>query len=91
MEKENGNVAPLEVLLAQTDSTYAAGWLRKSNFEDANIQPLQLVITQEMATLVMDGGFGLYSQWFPGDQNNMADLLSRDTDLPPDTLTPCLL
>jgi hypothetical protein len=43
MEKENGNVEPLEVLLAQTDSTSAAGWLRKSNF-DADIQPLHLVI-----------------------------------------------
>jgi hypothetical protein len=62
---------PLEVLLAQTDSTSAAGWwLWKSNF-DAEIQPLHLVITGEMATLVMDGGFGLYSQWFPGGTRMM--------------------
>jgi hypothetical protein len=78
------------VLLAQTDSTSAAGWLRKSNF-DADIQPLQLVIAREMATLVMAGGFGLYSQWFPGDQNDVADSLSRDTDLPLNTLTQLIL
>jgi hypothetical protein len=90
LEREYGNVEPLEVLLAQTDSTSAAGWLRKSNF-DADIQPLHLVIAREMATLVMEGGFGLYSQWFPGDQNDVADSLSRDTDLHPDTLTQLLL
>ena len=55
---------------------------------DANIQPLYLVIARELATLVMDGGFGLYNQWFLGDVNNVADLLLHDTDLTPDTLTP---
>jgi len=78
--------ASLEVLLAQTDSTSAAGWMRKSNFADST-QPLQLVIARELAMLVMDRGCGLVSQWFPGEQNVLSDSLSRDTDLTDHDLT----
>ena len=86
MEFELGQAAPLEVLLAQTDSTSAAGWMRKSNFADST-QPLQLVIARELAMLVMDRGCGLVSQWFPGEQNVLSDSLSRDTDLTDHDLT----
>jgi hypothetical protein len=76
-----GQVAPLEVLLTQTDSTYAAGWMRKSNFADST-QPHQLVITRELAMFMMDRDCGLVSQqWFPGEQNVLSDSLLRDTDL----------
>jgi hypothetical protein len=86
MEYHLEQVAPLAVVLSQTDSTSAAGWLRKSNFDDDK-QPIQLEIARAMATLVMDGGFALFSQWFPGSENDVADSLSRDTDLPCDQLT----
>ena len=83
---EYGQVTPLEVFLAQTDSSSAAGWMRKSNFDDTT-QPLQLEIARELATLVMERDCGLVSQWFPGDENDLSDSLSRDTDLSERELT----
>jgi hypothetical protein len=48
MECHQGHVDPLEVVLSQTNSTSAAGWIRKSNF-DADTQPIQLEITGAVA------------------------------------------
>jgi hypothetical protein len=86
MELKHSNITPFEVILAQTDSTSAAGWLRKSNFDD-DAQPLQLDIARTLAAMVMEHDCALVSQWFPGDQNDLSDSLSRDTDLPAPVLT----
>jgi hypothetical protein len=90
MESHDGRVSPLEVVLCQMDSMSAAGWLRKSNFNE-EAQPIQLDIARAVAILAMDGGFALFSQWFPGEENDVSDSLSRDTDLPCDQLTHLLL
>jgi hypothetical protein len=69
IEHEYGRMAPLEVVLAQTDSTLAAEWIQKSNF-DSNTQPLHLDLAWTVTTpLAMDRNFVLYSQWFPGNEN----------------------
>ena len=75
--------------LSQGDSTSATGWLRKSNFDDA--EPLHLSLARAMANLIMDYNSCLYSQWFPGDANNLTDALSRDTHLDNDALLTLLL
>jgi hypothetical protein len=76
MEMEYGDVEPLEVILAQMDSTSAVGWVRKSNF-DADTQPLvQLEVAWVVVDLVIGGNFALFSQWFAGDENDVSDLLA---------------
>jgi hypothetical protein len=67
------------MFLSQTDSTSAAGWLRKSNFDDRD--PLHLDIARETADLIMAQDSCLYSQWFRGKLNEVTDSLSRDDHL----------
>ena len=72
-----GRLPPESCVLSQTDSTSAEGWLRKSNF-CAETQPAQLVVARKVATTITDADCCLYSQWFPGDENSVADSLSHD-------------
>jgi hypothetical protein len=65
--------------LHQTNSTSTTGWLQKSNFSDDD--PFQLILARSVAKLVMDHESCLYSQWFPGVENKITDLLSRDFHL----------
>jgi hypothetical protein len=79
MEIHVGKAPNGSCFLSQTDSTSAAGWLRKSNFDDRD--PLHLDIAQETAELIMSHDSCLYSQWFHGKLNEVADSLSRDHHL----------
>jgi hypothetical protein len=90
MEFHETDVAELEVILCQGDSTSAAGWNRKSNF-DEEIQSLQLEIAMALATMFMEHNTGLYSQWFRGDWNDVSDSCSRDHHLSEQELTELLL
>ena len=81
-----GDVPRGSCILAQGDSTSATGWLRKSNFPEHS-HPLQLEAARHLAHLVLDAGACLYSQWFPGKENGVADCLSRDTHLSDENLT----
>jgi hypothetical protein len=67
------------------DSTTAMGWLHKSKYnedsETAARHALRLKIARKLAELVIDNNLTLYSQWFPGKDNVIADCLSRDTRL----------
>jgi hypothetical protein len=76
---------PESCILSQTDSTSADGWLRKSNF-DALLCPTQLIVARQLATLILQADCCLYSQWFPGSDNVVSDLLSRRFDLSDDAL-----
>ena len=67
-----------DCILSQTDSTSAAGWLRKTNFADDNDQHVQLTTARHLATLLIKSNSCLYSQWFPGIENSVSDSLSRD-------------
>lgn len=84
MDIHHGNAPKESCFLAQADSTSAAGWLRKSNFCDDD--PFHLGIARAAASLVMGHGSCLYSQWFPGAENELADSLSRDFHLLDDEL-----
>ena len=68
-----------DVLLCQGDSSSATRWLVKSSFGDEC--PLQLAITRSMAGYLNDNSIPQYSQWFPGKENSVADVLSRDFHL----------
>ena len=67
-----------------TDSTTAKGWLRKSNFTELGESPTQASVrieaAQKFATLMMEFGIKLYSQWFRGTVNKVTDALSQDND-----------
>ena len=79
------NLPPLSCTLSMTDSTTTAGWLRKSNFKDDDEndqhQICKLQFSREHAYRLLINDIKEYSQWFPGDKNDVADSLSRDHHL----------
>jgi len=77
----NNKINPEDCILSQSDSTSATGWLRKSNFCDEENSQVQLVTARQLATLVLNSKTCLYSQWFLGGGNLIADSLSRDFHL----------
>jgi len=76
-----GAIEPESCLLSQTDSTTAMGWLRKTNFADKLDEAVQLATARKLADLVLNSESCLYSQWFSGSENSIADSLSRDFHL----------
>jgi hypothetical protein len=76
-----GITQPEDCILSQTDSSSAAGWLRKSNFADSHDEEIQLHTARKLATLLIDSNSCIYSQWFSGELNNVSDSLSRDFHL----------
>jgi hypothetical protein len=89
MDIEVGKAPPGSCFLSQTDSTSTAGWLRKSNFDDA--EPLHLELARATATMIMSHESCLYSQWFAGKENDVADSLSHDHHLSDAALLALLL
>lgn len=79
MEILVGNAPQDSCLLSQMDSTSAAGWLNKSSFD--NCDPLHLEVVRATASLILDHHSCLYSQWFKGKLNKVADSLSHDHHL----------
>ena len=86
-----GNLPLFSCILSMSDSTTSAGWLRKSNFMDTDDTSLHMRQKAETsrthAIRMMHNNIKEYSQWFPGDQNIIADSLSRDFTIPDDELT----
>jgi hypothetical protein len=68
--------------LLMTNSTTAKGWMQKSNFNKVGKDPLQATVhadaARHHAPLFTDTGIKIYSQWFAGKLNNVADALSWD-------------
>jgi hypothetical protein len=60
--------------LPQTDSTSAAHWISKSNFGE--VHPMHWQVAQATATLMMEHNSTVYSQWFKGNSNEVANALS---------------
>jgi hypothetical protein len=77
----SGNIEYELCILSQTDSSTAAGWLRKSNFTDSGDEIVQMTTARHLANLTIQHKCCLYSQWFPGDENVVSDALSRDFHL----------
>ena len=65
--------------LSMTDSTTTNGWLRKSNFDDCDAQEnaaqnqCKLELARKYASLLLDNDIKDYSQWFPGEDNDVID------------------
>ena len=83
--REGAAWADEDVLLSQGDSTSAAGWLARSSFDDDC--PLHLVIARTFADFCLTHEIDHYTQWFPGKENKVADMLSRDFALSDPKLT----
>ena len=71
------DVPPAACLLSLTDNTSAMGWLRKSNFPPDGEQAFHFELARELAELLLQHDVCLYSQWFAGIDNEVADFLSR--------------
>ena len=78
-------------LLSMGDSTTATGWMRRSNFQPVDESDTdttaKLNAARTLAKIVQDQNSCLYSQWFPGKENVLADSLSRDHHFSPTHLT----
>lgn len=82
----DGTIEEEDCLLSMGDSTSALGWMRRSNFratEGTEAEKNEDWIAKEkvsrkLAQLVLDSNTVLYSQWFAGAHNIIADSLSRD-------------
>jgi hypothetical protein len=79
-----GRLKKQDCVLSMTDSTTAEGWLKKSNFNELGESPIQvsarIKACQMQATLFMSLGIKCYSQWFPGERNQVSDAFSCDDD-----------
>jgi len=64
--------------LSATDNTSAMGWLRKSNFVSDCDHAAHLGHARELTSKLLRRALMNYSQWFAGEDNWVADLLSRD-------------
>jgi hypothetical protein len=64
--------------LSATNNTSAMGWLRKSNFVSDDDHAAHLGLAQEFPSELLRRALMNYSQWFAGEGNWVADLLSRD-------------
>jgi hypothetical protein len=81
------NIQPSDCLVSVGDNTTALGWIRKSNFADAKEQTTHSALARNFATTTVEAGLCQRSQWFPGVENQVADLLSRDLTTPDTILT----
>ena len=82
MDILQGRILKGDCVLIIGDSTTAMGWIHKSRYredrESAERHAIRLKIARKLAELVIENGLTLYSQWFPGSHNIIADSLSRD-------------
>jgi hypothetical protein len=89
-----GHLKRGDCALSMTDSSTSAGPLRKTNFREfigENADPVQsrvhINIAHHHATLFLEAGIKEYSQWFPGQKNNVANALLCDFNCSDDKLT----
>ena len=87
----NDNIPPEDCILSQNESTSATGWLRKSNFSDSEDSIAQMITARHLASLILNSKSCLYSQWFKGGENQVADSLSRDFHLSDSVLSEFLV
>jgi hypothetical protein len=87
MDAFHNDIGEESCLLRMTDSSTATGWIKKSNFADKEGGAAQLTTARKLALLVLDLDSCLYSQWFAGKDNIVADSLFRYFHLSDDQLT----
>ena len=71
-----------DCLLSIGDNTSVLGWMRRSNFKQIDDLDTSWRVKQQMggrlANLILDSQRVLYKQWLKGQDNVVADSLSRD-------------
>jgi hypothetical protein len=86
-----GTASPLDCILVMGDSTTAIGWVHKTQVKKKDMIECDFqartTIARKITQLMLDNNMCLYTQWFPGKANAVADSLSRDFDIPDDQLT----
>jgi hypothetical protein len=87
----NGNIDKESCILSQTDSSTAAGWMKKSNFADKEDENVQLTTARQLGQILIDSQSCLYSQWFPSDENAISEFLSCDFNISTPDLTNLLV
>ncbi len=87
----NGLLCTKDCFLLMTDSLTSQGWAQRTNFSELGNNLIQAMIQLEIAhshaKQVMETGLRDYSQWFPGVENVVADVISWDDNLLDDKLT----
>ena len=77
-----GKTKSEDCLLSIGDNTSALGWMRRSNFRKKDESDVSWRVKQQLgrklAHLVLDSNTVLYKQWLKGQDNVVADSLSRD-------------
>jgi hypothetical protein len=76
--EEEDNPAAGYCYLIATDNTSAMGWLRKSNFVSDDDHAAHLILAREFTSEFLCRALMNSSQWFAGEGNRVADLLSCD-------------
>jgi hypothetical protein len=80
-----GTLQTEDCILAFGDSATAIGWLHKSKYKSENdskeSSEARLNVARKLANLVLHNDLKLYSQWFAGTKNEVADFLSREGGL----------
>ncbi len=88
------HLQPGDCVLLMTDSTTSAGWLKRTNFSEEAIDPIEATIRLKIAriqtSLFIHHSIKEYLQWFPGKKSNVTDALSWDFDLSDAELTKAL-
>jgi hypothetical protein len=73
------------------NSTTLEGWLRKTNYSKLGDEPIQALVHLEAARMhgmnYVTTGIREYSQWFRGEDNVVADSLTRNDDRSDEELT----
>jgi hypothetical protein len=76
-----GLAPPESCILAFGDNTSAIGWLHKSKYrlegENDHSVTAKLTVARKLASVIIDHEIRLFSQWFPGEHNEVAAFLSR--------------
>jgi len=76
----DGDLTPEDILLLETDSSSAEGWMRKTNASILE-RPLLMKIARALARLLISSKTALAPDWLAGSLNDVSDCLSRDTHL----------
>jgi hypothetical protein len=89
-----GDLQPEDVILLETDSTSAEGWMHKTNVADEadnpEDRPLLLHVARTVARLTMQSKTALAPAYLRGTINDCSDCLSRDDHLSDEELTTLL-
>ena len=76
-----------DCFLCLGDNTSSLGWLRKSNFAADDEQGSHSALARAFALQIAEHGVCHFSKWFPGKENEVADVLSRDHEKSDKNLT----